>query len=216
MKNINEVKEYISKQWKWLIALDIDETLSNTIITWIIEMQKEFWNPEWLTPFEMAKKYKHSSNIPYWQEEKHLKWQHSKIICNEFQKNIPVMNKAKETVKELNKTKKIGLYITIRPQCVLDWSYEWLKKHGFPDVPIYARPENIEHKDWNKWKAEVLQELYPYIDSIVDDNPQVCHHLPEDYKWKFYLLWHDEIGKKKNHTILCKTWNDVTNKIKKI
>lgn len=215
MKNLNTVKEYLSNQWEWLLALDIDETLSNTILAWVIQMQEIFWNPEGLNAHEIVARYKHSSNIPYWQEQEHLEWQKQQINCNEMQKWLPLIDFAKEIVEEINKVKKVGLYITVRPQSVLDWSYEWLKKHNFPNVPIYARPENIWHQDWNKWKAEVLQELYPYIDSIVDDNPKLSLHLPKSYKWKQYLYWHDSIEKQKIHTIPCKTWQDVLEEIKK-
>ena len=51
-------------------ACDIDETLSNTAIPAFAQIQKEFGNPENLTPEEMLEKYGVLENVPYWKEKK--------------------------------------------------------------------------------------------------------------------------------------------------
>lgn len=211
---MNHIKEYLEKQWKWLLALDIDETISNTILAWVIKMQDIFGNPEWLSPEKIVEKYKHSSNIPYWQDDEHIAWQSEKIICNEFQKDLPLIHLSQEIVNEINKVKKIGLYITARPESVIEWTKEWINNNNFPNVPILARPNNIHHKEWNQWKAKILEDLFPYIDSIVDDNPKLSYHLSNEYKWTLYLFGHEDNHHNKIHTIPCKDWNEVKLKIK--
>jgi hypothetical protein len=49
------------------IALDIDDTLSNTTRHFISVLQKKFGNPENLTVDEMIEKYHIMPNISYWQ-----------------------------------------------------------------------------------------------------------------------------------------------------
>jgi NADH:ubiquinone oxidoreductase subunit D len=56
------------------LAVDIDETLSNTIAYWLEKLQKKFSNPDNLIVKEMVEKYRYTQNIPYYQNSKVLEW----------------------------------------------------------------------------------------------------------------------------------------------
>ena len=63
------------------LALDIDETLSFTIGFLIEKLVEKVGNPENLTVKEIARKYRHTDNVPYWQNNE------AKKVVDEFNKS---------------------------------------------------------------------------------------------------------------------------------
>lgn len=210
------LKEKEKLSWTKGFALDIDETLSATNIKWFEEMFELFWNPENLTPSNAAKKYWLVQNVPYFQGKKEITdWMHSKRQDNNFQELIPIIENANEIYSEIHeKHIKISLYITARPESVKSWTKNWLKKHNFPEADIILRPDNLDHKFSNLWKASVLEILYPEIDWIVDDNPELIKYISEDYSWIICAYTHSNDFWKIN-IISCETHENVSNFLKK-
>lgn len=95
-----------------------------------------------------------------------------------------------EGVLALLSTTPIVAYITVRPQSVIAGTRTWLLKHGFPDLPILAKPEAVNFTEGNPWKARSLGVLWPYVTGIVDDNPGVLKALPLNYPGVMYLFGH--------------------------
>ncbi|PIN75466.1 hypothetical protein COV17_03845 [Candidatus Woesearchaeota archaeon CG10_big_fil_rev_8_21_14_0_10_36_11] len=56
------------------LALDIDDTLSDTNKFWFTNLQRLFGNPEKLTPQEMIQKYRYIQEVPYWQNSEVRMW----------------------------------------------------------------------------------------------------------------------------------------------
>jgi hypothetical protein len=56
------------------IALDIDDTLSNTTRYFIKRLQEKFGNPENLSVEEIIEKYEIMPNISYWQTPEIRQW----------------------------------------------------------------------------------------------------------------------------------------------
>lgn len=195
------------------IAVDIDETLSWTIGAWVEQMQEKFGNPENLTVKEMVEKYRYVQNIPYWRHSEALAWIDYAIYSNEVQEILPLIEDANIYLSRINKIIPIAAYITVRPEKVSAGTKSWLEKHNFPAAPIICKPAEVVHAEGNKWKAEVLKELYPSIIGIIDDNAGLLPFLGQDYQGKVFLYdHHDNAGF--SFAIACKSWIAVYKEIK--
>ena len=197
------------------LALDIDETLSWTLGYWFEKMQELFGNPEGLSVKEQVKKYRYAENVPYWQAEEINAWKEKQRESSKLQEKLPLIKNADIYVAKINKIIPIIAYITNRPTAAIPGTKKWLKTHGFPDVPIYNRPEGIGYIDGNKWKVKLLIELYPKVVGIVDDNPGLLNFLPKSYKGKVFI--YDFKGKLKpgKNIYNCKDWPETYEKILK-
>src|SRR3989339_251105 len=151
------------------LAVDIDETLSWTVGHWVEQMQNKFGNPENLSVKELIEKYRYTINVPYWQSDEAMKWIDSQISSNEVQENLPLIEESNIYLDKINQIIPVSAYITVRPQSIIKGTKRWLDKHNFPDAPIICRPTDIIFENGNKWKAEILNELYPKIKGIIDD-----------------------------------------------
>ena len=196
------------------LALDIDETLSFTIGFMVEKLTEKFGNPENLTAEEIFKKYRHTDKIPYWQNDEAKKILEEIIHSNEAQKDLPLIENSNKLVQEINKTIPIVAYITVRPTSIIGGTKFWLKKHGFPEAPIITKPRNIDRKVGNKWKAKVLEYLYPQVVGIVDDNPGLTKFFGKRYKGVIYLYDQVEAERKDINVIPCENWEMVAKKVK--
>lgn len=196
------------------LAVDIDETLAWTVGHWVREMQKLFGNPEKLSVKKMVHKYTYTQRVPYWQTEEALKWMEDKRNCNEFQKILPIIKNANHYLNKINKIIPISAYITIRPELVKKGTEHWLTKHNFPKAPVIFRPNKIPTKNGNKWKAELLEKLYPKIIGFIDDSPHVIENLSKNYKGTAFHYNKTPIKTKLN-VVHCKSWETVYQQVKK-
>lgn len=197
------------------LALDMDETLSFTIGYMVAELMKKFGNPENLTAEEIARKYKHTKKIPYWQGDECRKLIEKIIRGNEIQKNMPLIENSNLLANKLTEIIPISAYITARPRTILNGTIFWLKKHGFPKATIITRTNGIYKKNLNLWKAKVLEYLYPEIQGIVDDNPDLVEYLSKKYKGVVFLYDNTETKRKDIKVIPCQKWEDVLMAVKK-
>ncbi len=196
------------------LALDIDETLSFTIGFLIEKLVEKVGNPENLTVKEIARKYRHTDNVPYWQNNE------AKKVVDEFNKSadsfrgLPLIENSNKTIQEINKIIPIVAYITARSYIAFNETKFWLKKHGFPEARIITRPKNIEREMGNKWKAKVLEYLYPQVVGIVDDNPGLTKYFGKKYKGVIYLYDVVEAERKDINVVPCENWEMVAKKVK--
>lgn len=201
------------------LALDIDETLSDTNSHWF-EHMFHFHAPSEMTKDELIKRYKSIESVPDWQTGEALKYVEKILHSNEFNETVPLIEGAVETVQEINKIAPIVAYITARPATVRDGTLKWLKKHGFPEATLITRPEKIEMTDFNlnknRWKAKVLVDLYPEITGIVDDNSILAHEL-EALEYKGLLYLYGKESEEFNHhqnVVVCPTWKKALKSIR--
>ena len=175
-------------------------------------MQKRFGNPEKLSVEEMIKKYKYTKNIPYWQTKEALEWISKMVESDELQENLSVIKNSASTLRKINKIIPIVAYISTRPQKVIDGTRKWLVKNKFPKADIILRPG----KDGNKWKAKVLEFLYPKVSAIIDDNPSLIKYLSKNYKGTIFLYDSDKYETSNIKVIPCKDWGSVLFEVKQI
>ena len=197
------------------IAVDIDETLSWTIGFWVKELQKLFGNPENLSVNEIIKKYRYTQNVSYWQNKDALEWMKKHRNSNAIQMKLSVIPNSDLTIKKISNIIPIVAYITTRPQSVIESTKLWLKEKGFPDAPIMCRPNEVSTKEGNKWKAKVLEKLYPKVKGIIDDNADLVNCLSSNYEGYIFLYDNDKI-KSELKVIPCKDWQTVYNEVKKV
>ncbi len=199
------------------LALDIDDTLSKTNIAIIEGLQKTFGNPSGMDPMEILKSFSHHSEIPYWEAPEHKIWKKELVNGNEFYEDLLLIENANHFVNKINAIIPISCYLTARPDNVADTTKIWLQKHGFPDRPIIAKPQNIEFHSANAWKAKKLVEYASTIIGIVDDNSHLIAELPADYSGTIFL--YDQHGhraydqKTTVKVIPCNNWESVYEQI---
>lgn len=212
--DVINLKSSLEKQNIRGLALDIDETLSWTLGYSFKEMIRLFGNPENLTIREIIDKYRYAQNVPFWQTPEALDWVKDKINDNEVYKQLDLIPNANTIVNKINKIIPIVAYITTRPSSVINGTHDWLSANNFPKTPIILLPPNILRSESIKWKAQVLQYLFPQVMGIVDDNPDLAKYL-QNYSGKFFMFDNKTSDIKNKNFIPCPTWEDVYRQIKK-
>lgn len=213
-KDIIDFKKSLVKDNLFGLALDIDETLSNTAETWLKDFFEKHGNPENLTPLQFIKKYLYIENAPYFQTPVVKKMLDDFCQSPLAYENLGLMENCKEVVNQINQIIPIAAYITMRPAAVLESTQKWLKKNNFPNAPIITRPNNLPREQSTSWKATVLEELYPNIIGIVDDNHSFIEKLSHGYKGKIFLYNNTrQIDRTDLNIISCPTWDCVLAKI---
>jgi len=213
-KKIIQLKKKLKNLGVTGLALDIDETLSFTIGFLIEELIKKLGNPENLTVKEIAEKYRHTDNVPYWQNDEADEILNKINDSVESFKELPLIENSNKTVLEINKVIPIVSYITVRRTSAFESTKFWLEKHGFPKATIITRPNNLSRRDGNKWKAKVLEYLYPQVVGIVDDNTGLSPFFSKKYKGVVYVYGSMEEGRKDINVVPCKDWETVAKKVK--
>lgn len=196
--------------------LDIDETLSWTIGTWVEQLQQRFGNPENLSVKEMAEKYKYTQNVPYWQFPEALDWTEKARENNELQERFMPIEGASAGVEKLQTVVPVVGYLTTRPRSVLGGTRKWLEKNRFPEAEVLARPADVSSQEGDRWKAEVLDFLYPQAEGIVDDKLAVVEFLPKSYQGTILLYNSQETNVEGIKVLPCKTWPDVYARAKQV
>jgi hypothetical protein len=215
-QEVKDFKQKLIRENKLGLMLDIDETLSWTIGTWVEQLQQRFGNPENLSVKEMAEKYKYTQNVPYWQTSEASEWMEKAREDNEMQEQFIPVEGAGAGVEKLQTVVPVLGYLTIRPRSVLGGTRKWLEKNKFPDAEVLARPANVPSEEGDKWKAEILNFLYPQVEGIVDDKLAMAEYLPKDYQGTIFL-YNAEEGKLEGIKVVpCKTWLEVYVRAKQI
>jgi len=203
------------------IALDIDETLSLTVKYWVTEMQKIFGNPENLSVDAMIAKYRYTQNVPYWQSEEVLSWTEQQRNSNDLQTKLPLIPGADVYVRKLDNFFPIAAYISIRPDIVMSGTQQWLDEHSFPKAPLICRPKGISVEQGSEWKARVLEELYPQVEGIIDDNSSIIKFLKKDYRGVIFLFNQSKkidsniVNIPCGESIFCGDWSSTYDVLKK-
>ncbi|OGH11022.1 MAG: hypothetical protein A3B38_02415 [Candidatus Levybacteria bacterium RIFCSPLOWO2_01_FULL_36_13] len=198
------------------IALDIDETISYTVEYWVRQLSKKFGNPKNLTPREIFEQYRLIQNFPHWQSKEAQDWIDKDRNSNEIQKDLPLIKNSNHSVNKLNKIIPVVCYLTTRPQSVLEGTTYWLEKHNFPKAKVIGKPAKITYEDGTKWKANMLQKLFPQVQGIVDDNLHLIDYLPKTYKGYIFLYDIKNFSSDFKNVIVCPTWEDVLENAAKV
>lgn len=202
------------------LALDIDETLADSNYYWFKSMY-DLKPIDGHTLEDLLKKYKFAEEVPGWDTPEFYTHMDGLLHSEEFNENIPLIENSNHVVNDLNKTLPILAYITARPATVRGATERWLKRHGFPDAELITRSHDTKTTELdlvsrNRWKAEILEKLYPHIKGIIDDNKVLVEELNNiGYEGTLYLYGVEtEEFKDYKHVVVCPTWNSMLEKIR--
>jgi hypothetical protein len=191
------------------LAVDVDDTICATNEFWSEYLLREYGNPEKLTPEQIVQKYRFVRNVPYWNEPKVRQWIDGHMNSSEGKLHL----KPKEgSVKALQSLQdKINLYLTGRPEYTNEATTEWQRREGFPaktiigfpDMPLDDRLISIRAK----WKARILEALFPEVSGIIDDDEGVAKRIDKNYPGKIFLYSYTQYNK--DNVVCCPTWSEV-------
>lgn len=211
---VTELKDSLRTRRVRGLALDIDETLSDSNAHWFEHMFRHH-------PFDgmdrdaVIRNQRFVEDVPEWGTPEARAFIGDTLHSNEFQEDIPLVEGADEGVRSLHTAIPIVAYITARPVQVRAGTETWLRKHGFPDASLIMRDEKVNlesHSDQkNRWKIGVLQTLWPEVVGIVDDNMGLAHELERaGYEGTVFLYGpQHEVFKGHPRVAVCPTWPDV-------
>src|SRR3989338_6131112 len=137
-ENVIKLKNELKEKGITGLALDIDETLSDTGPHWWNHMLK-FHRPDDLTQEELLEKYDHIEAVPGWDTKEAVKYINDTLESNEFSETIPLLHESNKMVVELNKIVPIVAYVTARPESVKEGTERWFLNHKFPKAPLILR-----------------------------------------------------------------------------
>ena len=220
-EEIKAFKEKLAAAGVSGLALDIDDTLSESNVHWFEHMFK-FHMPAGMTKEHILENYSFVELVPDWQTKEAMDYMQEILFSNEFNASIPLIEGADHAVRSVNQHVPIVAYITARQETVRPGTEKWLHKHTFPAAELIMRPSGIslnaaDAVNRNMWKAQVLKYLYPQVAGIVDDNIGLAHQLESlGYEGMLYVY-----GKKTDEfngnprVIVCPTWADVLSHVKR-
>lgn len=215
-RQIRNLNKKLEKEGKRGLALDIDNTLSDTSIVWVEKIALALGNPEGLTSEEFTKKYSYGRGVSYWAKEDYERVSLTLRQSNEFYEDLPLIENANKQVEKINAIIPIVAYITARNMEVIKSTEEWLKKHNFPKSKIICRPDEIDVMEQFEWKAKLLEKMYPSVSGIVDDSIGLVNALSKGYKGTVFLYNYNGVDEIRNDikVVICEDWNKVLEKIK--
>lgn len=196
------------------LALDIDDTLAHTGYQYFCAMREIFGDP-WF-PFEKFHHYCARSTDAWVSDEANRRIL-EKVHDNDYQKSISLVPWALETVWQIHRSHPFSCYVTMRPQDVLQWTQEWLAKHGFPQLPIVARPLSVSKENEHIWKVWTLNELYQeWVTGVIDDQVKIIHQMAEyypDYQWVIHIIRPDTIIDSPMRHTISDSWEMLREKL---
>ncbi|HYK08322.1 MAG TPA: hypothetical protein VEW42_02370 [Candidatus Eisenbacteria bacterium] len=209
----------LQKEGRQGIVLDIDETLANAVLYFFDQLRtiagvsKEDAH---LSSEELIAKYHYAQFVPYWKDNPVAnEWMHNARNSNAVQEGELPIEGSVEMVNEVAKIVPIVGYITVRPPEVLEGTTNWLRKHGFPDIPLIFKPNDVSHADGTQWKAKSLHYLYPEVIGIVDDSVKLIQDLPAEYQGTIYLYGQGKSPREDIHVVPAETWGEMYQQIQK-
>ncbi len=182
-------KEMARFAYRQALAWDIDGTLAVGEAYWHQLLCERFGNPAGLTFEEALAKYRYLQLVPQWNNPEAHAFMHELATSAETHLNLPVMPGALEAVKKIHTQKYVtGCYLTARLETMEECSAAWGKNNGFPHAPVFARPADVAVTDSARWKAEVLEFLYPEIVGIVDNDRHLPRHFDPGYQGRLWII----------------------------
>lgn len=165
----------------FIIVSDVDQVIFDCVrrhYEWLTEHgQQNGWKD--LPSFEdvLQKGGTHGSYghyEGYWEKNTEM------LADPDFNTDLEPIDRALEALELLQSS--LALYLTTRPEDIQDLTQAELKKYGFPEKPVLARPIDIPLADTTPWKMSVLIEMAKEVDAIIimiDDSLSLHQALNE-------------------------------------
>lgn len=198
------------------IALDIDDTLSITDLSWYGAVHARLGGFEGLTVRDIMTSHPRLDAVPSWDRESIFPIFEELMHSADFHHRLPLITGADDAVRELARWVPVVAYVSARPETIHDATRAWLERHGFPDAPLVLRPADTPIQSKNSWKAEVLHALYPRVTGIVDDQVSLFDQLKGmGYRGRHYLYDNGHTTQDFSGYDAARSWDDLVAAIKR-
>ena len=174
---------------------DLDSTIFASVEKFFLDAKKEAKKRSldyMETPIkELITRFQFVERVPGW-ESLHP-WFKEYISSPKAYKNLPFINKARESIYEIDSFYHLAGYLTARSEKTYDVTVKELAP--LPKRPVLLRTEhNGMHR--SQWKAKILKRLEQegLVDGIIDDDPK----LPEQLEKIAYKGWCIQFGETPN------------------
>jgi len=199
------------------LAVDLDDTIFATAKKFHQTLSEQFPPPEEITAEKLRKNYALNGTVLYWENIPAAMELISTLVdCNEFHQNIEKLPYALEGMNRLVAADKIACYATARIKSLEDLTRTELNSASFPEKPLITRPNKIDFSCGSKWKAAILQYLYPHVNGIIEDNIRTVRILEESgYKGHIFLIGLNESDYQSSNerTHIHEAWPELTDNI---
>lgn len=210
--SVDQLQQTLKANQRYGLALDIDDTLAQAAQYLLEQIHLDLKLPMDKPIEELFKEYgKYTGE--FWNRADVNRWFNN--VRHLKTENLPLMPDAHEMVQRINAIVPIRAYITARRQDHYAWTQAWLDQHNFPKAPLICQPNNEKYDNSHAWKARVLEDLYPNIVGIVDDNELLAHELSSDYPGTHYLYGYKECARDNIDVVCCQDWDNVYQEIRK-
>lgn len=194
---------------KRCIAIDIDETICDGRRYWFTQLSKLFGSPENLDVDSLIARYGYIADVEQWRSTEARNWFQEKRFDPELHRTgLATMPGAVEGVQALSARFDI-VYMTMRPDSIVEATAGWLHQHQFPPGEIIASPSSLADSERATWKGKELYARFPQVVGIVDDHPDVARAIPTGYRGKVFLLGQAAIDRSDIAIHCCLDWRAV-------
>ncbi len=199
------------------IAVDIDETIANTVELLMQEMQQRFGNPEGRSAQELVQLHQKAGRVPYpeWQTPEAKTWLKEAVHSEDVHRRAPEITGARETLTRLHEKGLLSCYLTVRDSSLTNVTKEWLELNGFPILDIITKPDYVKNRHGDAWKALELHQNHPHITGIIDNSASVMTNLPGNYAGQAYHFGAEAPVRTDIKITPCNNWSKVEMAIQK-
>lgn len=195
------------------IVVDIDETLSNTVLEWITRAVDRFGNPEGLLPEQLVDKYRYFSSVPRFALADAQAWKQEQKYSDTLQEHLPLIPGALAGLRMVHDIVPVACYMTARPGAVMPGTLYWLRRHGFPQAPVVHAPVDLQHATSMPWKVDLLLR-HPRLRGIIDDHPGLVPMLPPSYQGHIFVYNATSLPAPRPRAYACPDWPSVVERVR--
>jgi hypothetical protein len=163
-----------------MLAIDIDDTLTDTALRVIESIKKLFGHQ--MSAEALRSHFMQPGIVPQWQKAE-VQLEIKKLFeSSDFLSHLDPKPGSPGQLHEISQSYPLSCYITSRSSQFHKITQSWLHAHHFPRAPLVTRSDTETRQDW---KLHYLSEFHPQTRFLLDDVmvPQI-HQYPA-----LLLLW---------------------------
>lgn len=186
-----------------MLALDIDDTLSNTAQEAMRVMCAKLNQSDVCDA--LLQKYSQPGDVPQWQTTKIATEIQLLLNSPDFLLSVSPTQQASHVVNELALTYGISCYITSRENHLRSVTRQWLKRHTFPQAKLIMRESSATESNW---KLGYLSQFLPQVRYLIDDT--LPFPIPKPFSGRVIWFNHtDTYQPLPPEVIALSSWDDV-------
>lgn len=195
------------------IAVDIDETLCDTRRFWFTELSRLFGAPLNLSTDQLIEHFEYTDRVTMWQNPEAKSWLSEARCDSEIHRErlVPVVG-AVQGMLSISEHFDI-VYMTMRPDTIIEATRDWLDSQQFPPGEIVASPAWLFDAERPAWKGRELLARHPGVVGLIDDHPDVVEAISPQYRGKVFLLGQAVAPRTDIDVVPCRDWPAVVQQV---